>query len=247
MGRVKDIVWDSKNVAFFWSTYVNDSKNIGAWMSEGSGRAISSQMKRILPRAFFFTPKVLCDWGCGTGNFAAGLVTSGHKVYGVDQPEVITEIENYPSNFMPLTDSKLIPNQEIDLLYALEVIEHIIESQIPKTFLEWRRILNPGGYLLITTPNSENLESNSIVCPNCETKFHSVQHVRSISPGSITKMLLDYGFQVERIWLGEFFFETKKGAVVEKLRKIWYWIRRIRARKEIKTNSPHMMVLAKLI
>jgi len=246
MTETKNIIWNSKNVAFFWDTYIRDAKNSGAWMSEGSGKAISSRMKKVLPRNFFVSPKVLCDWGCGTGNFAQKLVDSGHVVFGVDQAEVVSQIQNLSAGFRPLSDSKLLPSEGIDLLYALEVIEHVIESEISNTFSEWRRILKPSGYLLITTPNNEDLESNSIVCPNCETKFHSVQHVRSLSPNSITKMFLENGFQVEQIWLGEFFFETRRTAAVEILRKAWYRIRRFIALKEKRSNHPHMMVLAKL-
>ena len=140
----------------------------------------------------------------------------------------------------------MISDEELDLVYALEVIEHIIDSEIQSTFSEWRRILKKNGYLLLTTPNDENLNANSIFCPNCETQFHTIQHVRSLSVSSISTMLDTNGFKVERIWLGEFFFKTKRGFVIEILRKVWFAIRRLREGRNKNLKQPHMMVLCKL-
>lgn len=246
MVEQKKIVWSAENVAFFWSSYLENPNNHGAWMSEGSGKAIIRRMKEILPNGFLSAPKVMCDWGCGTGNFAKDFVMKGHNVFGLDQKEVVSQIPQDSDKFIGICDSSLIHNEEVDLLYAIEVIEHIIDSEVQKTFSEWRRILKKNGYLLLTTPNDENLESNSVVCPNCATQFHTVQHVRSLSTGTISKMLGENGFEVEKVWLGEFFFSTKQGFAIESLRKIWFTIRRIRGSQNKNLKQPHMMVLCKL-
>lgn len=214
-------------------------------MSEGSGKDIFRRMQRMLPKRFLSTTKVICDWGCGKGSFAKGLVKKGHTVYGYDQNEVISQISQNLDRFICTSNSKIIRDNEIDFVYSLEVIEHIIESEIQKTFCEWRRILKKNGYLLLTTPNDENLESNSIICPNCETQFHTVQHVRSFTIESISKMLDENGFRVEKVWLGEFFFDTKRGFVIKALRKVRFVIRKSRERRNRNSKQPHMMVLCK--
>ena len=242
----KKIVWNAVNVAFFWKSYLGNPKNHGAWMSEGSSEAITKKMKEILPGRFLSDPKSICDWGCGTGNFAKAFAAKGHTVFGLDQNEVVSQIPRDLDQFIGISDSILISDEELDLVYALEVIEHIIDSEIQRTFSEWRRILKKNGYLLLTTPNDENLEENSIFCPNCETQFHTVQHVRSLSVNSISEMLEKYGFEVERVWLGEFFFATRRGFIFELLRKVWFGIRRIRERRNKNLKQPHMMVLCKL-
>jgi SAM-dependent methyltransferase len=242
----KKIVWNAVNVAFFWNSYLGNPRNHGAWMSEGSGEAIIRRMKKILPSKFLSDPKSICDWGCGTGNFAKTFTAKGHAVIGLDQKEVVSQIPRDSDKFIGISDSTVINDEELDLVYALEVIEHIIDSEIQRTFSEWRRILKKSGYLLLTTPNDENLEENSIFCPNCETQFHTVQHVRSLSVSSISKMLEINGFAVEKVWLGEFFFATKRGFIIEMLRKVWFAIRRIREVKNKNLKQPHMMVLCKL-
>lgn len=242
----KDIVWDASKVALFWRSYLENPKNHGAWMSEGSGVAIARKMIDILPSKFLSSPKSICDWGCGTGNFAKVFVSKGHKVFGLDQEDIVSQIPPDLGGFVAISDSSKIDDEKFDLIYALEVIEHIIDSEIQKTFSEWRRLLKKSGYLLLTTPNDENLEENSVLCPNCETYFHSVQHVRSFSPGSISNMLEENGFGVEKVWLGEFFFTTKRGFAIEALRKVWFVIRKIRDSQNKDFKQPHMMILCKL-
>jgi SAM-dependent methyltransferase len=246
MGEQSKIEWNESNVAFFWSSYLKNQSNHGAWMSEGSGKAILRRMNEILPSNFLSTPKVICDWGCGTGNFGKGFAARGHKIFGLDQKDVVSQIPHESNNFVGVSDSNLIPDKELDLVYALEVIEHIIDIEVQKTFSEWRRILKKDGFLLLTTPNDENLDANSIVCPNCETQFHTVQHVRSLTTSSIAMMVEENGFKVEEVWVGEFFFATKRGFAIETLRKVWFAIRRFQEVKNKNSKPPHMMVLCKL-
>lgn len=245
MTTVKKIVWNSSNVAFFWDTYLRRSNKAQVWMSEGSGEAISRRMKRMLPRAFFSSSKTICDWGCGKGKFGKKLALRSHRVFGLDQTEVIENIQHSVPNFTAIDDSRVIKNQEVDLVYAIEVIEHIIDSEIHQTFLEWRRILKRNGYLVITTPNDENLDENSIVCPNCKTSFHSVQHVRTLNAESLTTLMNKNGFEVKNIWLGEFFYSTNRGFALEILRKLKFQIRRCGSRIR-QTKPPHMMALCTL-
>jgi SAM-dependent methyltransferase len=242
----REIVWDASNVAHFWNSYLENPKNNGTWMSEGSGEAITRKMIEILPNKFLSNSKSICDWGCGTGNFAKAFVAKGHRVFGLDQKEIVSQIPANSDAFIGISDSSMIHDEELDLIYALEVIEHIIDSEIQNTFSEWRRILKKSGYLLLSTPNEENLEENSIFCPNCKTHFHSVQHVRSLSRSSISNMLEENGFRVEKVWLGEFFFSTKRGFVIEMLRKVWFAIRKMQESQNTDFKQPHMMVLCKL-
>jgi hypothetical protein len=59
-----------------------------------------------------------------------------------------------------------------------------------------RRLTAPGGLAMFTTPNTEDLSRNSVYCPFCDSEFHRVQHVRSLTPGSLQDFLVSAGFDV---------------------------------------------------
>ena len=50
--------------------------------------------------------------------------------------------------------------------------------------------------VLITTPNNENLDNETVYCPCCENSFHRWQHVRSWSSDSLSLYLIKHGFKV---------------------------------------------------
>ena len=56
-------------------------------------------------------------------------------------------------------------------------------------------MLKPGGRLVVTTPNEEDLEQSKVVCPECLARFHKMQHVRSWSARTLTERLEGYGFK----------------------------------------------------
>ena len=48
-----------------------------------------------------------------------------------------------------------LPNDCADELMAAHVIEHFAEWQAPFVMLEWKRLLKPGGKLVLELPNIE--------------------------------------------------------------------------------------------
>jgi 2-polyprenyl-3-methyl-5-hydroxy-6-metoxy-1,4-benzoquinol methylase len=50
-----------------------------------------------------------------------------------------------------------LPSQTFDLVVSIETIEHL---ENPRAVMrEWRRLLKPGGRLIFTMPNNENIRS----------------------------------------------------------------------------------------
>lgn len=121
-----------------------------------------SSVKRMALNCFKEIPdtdqhKIFCDIGCGNGELAHMLGTKAESVVMVDsfQPEKI------PSNasfvLQDLNMDWAVESESIDHAFALEVIEHITN---PRHFIkEMTRILKPGGYGFISTPNNLNLFS----------------------------------------------------------------------------------------
>jgi SAM-dependent methyltransferase len=77
-------------------------------------------------------------------------------------------------------ESAPLPDRSIDLIVALEVIEHLHE---PKRFLsEAKRMLADSGLLLLSTPNRELISPGWEIPPN---RFH----VREYSPDELRELL----------------------------------------------------------
>ena len=49
----------------------------------------------------------------------------------------------------------------------------------------------------MTAPDSEDLEKGAIYCPFCDSEFHRMQHLRSVTPASLRQLLDRAGFKVD--------------------------------------------------
>ncbi len=95
--------------------------------------------------------------GVTPGHFTELLVQSGFQVSGVDLDptrrqalwdRLGVEVRRANLEREPLP----YPDERFDWLVFSEVIEHLLYSPLP-VLREFRRVLRPGGRLLITTPN----------------------------------------------------------------------------------------------
>jgi 2-polyprenyl-3-methyl-5-hydroxy-6-metoxy-1,4-benzoquinol methylase len=103
------------------------------------------------------------DVGCGSGTVSAYLGTTGATVLGLDaNPAAVAFASRRygtPSVAFEqkLVDEEFQPGRPVDKIYCMEVLEHIFETQGEKMLRNFRRILRPGGCVLLTTPNYHSL------------------------------------------------------------------------------------------
>src|SRR5690606_20966162 len=116
-----------------------------AW-TEGVARRLGKSPLRVL------------DYGCGTGDHVTyPLACLGHQVLGVDvHEESIRQASiryRLPTLSFRVADIEALVNEgaRFDLVVCSEVLEHLYH---PGKFLETlTRVLEPGGGVIITTPN----------------------------------------------------------------------------------------------
>lgn len=100
------------------------------------------------------------DLGCGTGDFTAALADCGARAVGVDVASAAVERArtHYPGlcfQLVPFDGPLPFEVGAFDLVWASEVIEHVADTA--RWLSEVRRVLSPGGRLLLTTPSHGRL------------------------------------------------------------------------------------------
>src|SRR5215213_7304835 len=99
------------------------------------------------------------DAGCGLGYGARMLARSGAKsVVGVDIAEAVVHAAGEtagPDVDLQVGDVRALPfpDASFDAVVCFEVIEHVEERS--ETLAELRRVLAPGGIVLVSSPNRD--------------------------------------------------------------------------------------------
>jgi ubiquinone/menaquinone biosynthesis C-methylase UbiE len=135
------------------------------------------------------------DVGCGTGEFTAALAGAGARPVGVDVAEAALERARTRH---PGLDFRLVPfdgplpleDNSFDLVWAGEVIEHVADTA--RWLSEVRRVLAPGGRLLISTPSHGRLV---LALYGVETFSEPLgDHLHLYTRRSLENLLHEFGF-----------------------------------------------------
>ena len=96
------------------------------------------------------------DLGCGAGDLTAALARAGAQVVGADVAEAALgrARSRHPGmefRIVPFDGPLPFEDGSFDLVWSSEVIEHVADTA--RWLSEVRRVLAPGGRLLLTTPS----------------------------------------------------------------------------------------------
>lgn len=145
--------------------------------------------------------KLILDAGCGTGLVTHKVHKAGHKVLGIDiSPKAIAEARSrYPETqfVQGALDTKWpFDNEEFDVIYSFEVIEHILHTL--RYVSEMNRTLKRGGLLVLTTPFHGLVKNLLTVMFAFDCHFCNIRsgHIRFFSNKSLENILEEFGFQV---------------------------------------------------
>lgn len=195
-----DIEWDEAKIARLWDYHAS----VGAeyFADKHGGRILKASGLPLRE------PLRVLDYGCGPGFLWRHLQELGSRwrYTGIDvSADSIAELKaragdaaNFDGVYQLGSLPVAVPAEGFDAALMIEVVEHLDDARLDATLREVARLLKPGGKLLITTPNDEDLAASKKFCPECGAKFHEWQHVRSWKADSLARCLFAYGFREVR-------------------------------------------------
>ncbi|MEW6425530.1 MAG: class I SAM-dependent methyltransferase [Bacillota bacterium] len=101
--------------------------------------------------------KTVLDVACGTGYGTAILASEAGSVVGIDldRETIAYARQNYPHPEVTYLLGDILrlplPDESVEVVACFETIEHVADDR--KCLQELRRVLQPGGICLLSTPN----------------------------------------------------------------------------------------------
>ncbi|MCT7641467.1 methyltransferase domain-containing protein, partial [Aliarcobacter butzleri] len=130
--------------------------------------------------------KTILDAGCGNGAISNYL--DGFNITAMDRShEALKYVKN--KSVEGSLDSLPFEDNSFDLIICSDVLEHLPDDIYKKTIKEFKRVSKK--YILIISPNAEDLEANQSKCIKCGTVFHMNWHISSISLDKILNNFRD--------------------------------------------------------
>lgn len=136
------------------------------------------------------------DVGCGSSGFSDLLPKEVEK-WGLDFARHPQLPEHFKFQACDISQPWPVPENYFDLLFAGEVIEHVLDTDlfVSRCF----QTLRPGGYLLLTTPNLSSLanlrywfQADQFMW--VDSGANQFGHVRYLAPKRMENVLKNTGF-----------------------------------------------------
>jgi len=225
------VQWDVQKVSNFWRFIGSVEAHQNNYFTKYYGKAIIKFVKYLTD-----LKGIALDYGCGLGYLSECLLEVGVECSACDFSEQSVNLVNQKFHNSSLwkgakhIQSLPLPYEDnsIDFIFCVETIEHIIDDFLTPTLNEFYRILKPcTGRLLITTPNDEDLDIGTVLCPVCNSVFHYHQHLRKFNKHSLKSFMDSHGFYTELSDVTDFDLLTEprwvKSPLEIRLQK-WQWI-----------------------
>jgi 2-polyprenyl-3-methyl-5-hydroxy-6-metoxy-1,4-benzoquinol methylase len=242
----QELVWTPPMIARFWNFESRRPQNFFTYQV---GAALIQYFRRYLNSA-----SRIVDYGAGPGFLVEDLIAAGHQCAAIEfAPDAVgllsTKLAGKPKFLGAYhVDEISAMDGRFDLAFVIEVVEHLYDNDLDTCLDAVRRLLAPGGLLIVTTPNEEDRAHSFIMNPETGRVFHRWQHVRSWSAATLQREICRRGFDCVEIGA------TDLGASIKAVRRSFPWPVRLgrAALKRLyrllrRETAPHLYMVARKI
>ena len=139
--------------------------------------------------------KSILDLGCFNGVSMSAMVEFGADPYGIElQGEAAREAnQKFPGKVIQGDASDISKfGKQFDIITMSDVIEHLVDPF--KVLSDIRGALNPGGYLMMTTPNTNSFMAKLLgkIWPS----YTPIHHLFLFNEKNLAQILSDKGFEL---------------------------------------------------
>lgn len=193
--RPHEVAWTREKSNRIWEHLSSNRAYEETYFSRQVGDDLIDRVRRQVPLR-----GTVLDFGCGQGFLLEKMLARNISCQGLDFSAGSVDIANARLGKNPLFRGAVrvdaipapLAGASFDAVFFVETLEHVLPDELDAVIGELRRLLKPGGHLVVTTRNEENLDASKILCPECGCVFHHMQHVSSWSAESLaTRMARD--------------------------------------------------------
>jgi 2-polyprenyl-3-methyl-5-hydroxy-6-metoxy-1,4-benzoquinol methylase len=158
------------------------------------------ELRRAFMNANVTSGERVLDLGCGEGDFTAWMAEAGADVLGIDVAEAAlararSRHAGLEFRLAPIDGALPLSDSSFDVVWASEVIEHVADTA--RWLSEVRRVLVPGGRLLLTTPDHGRLR---LLLWGIQRYSEPLgDHLHLYVAGSLRALLTDFDFEQVRV------------------------------------------------
>ena len=198
--------------------------------TESEGVEVAGLYPGILAMAGLKPGAVFVDIGTGRGEMLAVAVERGAaRAIGIEYSPAAVEMArktlgahgaNNAAEVL-LVDARSIPlpDDSVDLVTMVDVVEHLAHDELDLTLAEAFRILKPGGHVFVHTMPNRNIYDvtyrlQRLMTPGRRRRwpvdprndYERNMHVNEQTLRGLRRTLSDAGFRPARAWLGEMIY-----------------------------------------
>lgn len=128
----------------------------------------------------------ILDVGAGTGLLVDFLNQHRFQAIGIDK-------YSKAKNIRPGSATKLpFPKNNFDLVTAISVIEHLTPKESSQFLTEAHRVLKPGGFIFLITPNLAS--PFRLIKDKNWFAYTDPTHIQYFTPNTLSNLLVTHGF-----------------------------------------------------